>query len=91
MFSGFYADIADVPVELYKGDALEAAVNSTYKKIKVIDDLRQMTIDESKSKEELRTKIKEEDIDKEGAVLPVWFMSYRKKDRVAYATINGQT
>ncbi len=25
------------------------------------------------------------------AMLPVWFLSYRNKDRVAYATVNGQT
>ena len=25
------------------------------------------------------------------AMFPVWFMSYRNKDRVAYATVNGQT
>ena len=24
-------------------------------------------------------------------MLPVWFLSYRNKDRVAYATVNGQT
>ena len=24
-------------------------------------------------------------------MFPVWFMSYRKNDRVAYVTINGQT
>ena len=24
-------------------------------------------------------------------MFPVWFLSYRKKDRVAYATVNGQT
>lgn len=24
-------------------------------------------------------------------MFPVWFLSYRNKDRVAYATVNGQT
>ncbi|MBQ5623675.1 MAG: hypothetical protein IIU91_06815, partial [Alistipes sp.] len=27
----------------------------------------------------------------ETAMFPVWFLSYRNKDRVAYATVNGQT
>lgn len=27
----------------------------------------------------------------QSAMFPVWFLSYRRKDRVAYATVNGQT
>ena len=27
----------------------------------------------------------------DSAMFPVWFMSYRKDDRVAYVTVNGQT
>ena len=37
--------------------------------------------------EQLHTKT--ETID--STMFPVWFLSYRKKDRVAYATVNGQT
>lgn len=35
----------------------------------------------------LGTKVVSED----RALFPVWFLSYRNKDRVAYAIINGQT
>lgn len=31
------------------------------------------------------------DIEKDLVMLPVWFLAYRKKDRVAYAAVNGQT
>lgn len=91
--SGFYADTSDVDYWVYEED--------------VIDRVRDLSIDMIQTelsydgyaadKQQFRKKetiqnnsgIQVEKI--ENVMLPVWFMSYRNKDRVAYAVINGQT
>lgn len=84
--SGFYADLPDVKAAVYEEDAKRVATNRTQKRISetVIPDLTQDTEELMKA---LHTEVKSADT----ALLPVWFMSYRNRDRVAYATVNGQT
>lgn len=89
--SGFYADTADVGSEVYLNDAIERAEESTFQKMKAEKEFKSYKIAdraENKSSESgFRTRLRKAD----NTMYPVWFLSYRNKDRVAYATVNGQT
>lgn len=87
--SGFYADTADVASDVYRMEARDIAVDETYKHIKKTARLGSVSLDNYQGNMERRlgTKVVSED----RSLFPVWFLSYRNKDRVAYATVNGQT
>ena len=84
--SGFYADTADVDATIYEPDAQSAAVSETNEQLQHMSVFAPYTMD-TLTPAQLNTKT--EAVDR--AMLPVWFMSYRKNNRVAYATVNGQT
>ena len=88
--SGFYADMEDVPSEVYEEDAEEKTNEETIKRLKESSEFKRL------NKPSLRIDTKSNKISTqiEGAdnvMYPVWFMSYKKGNRVAYSTINGQT
>lgn len=83
--SGFYADTADVEPSVYERDAEVTAYHNSIQK--VYNQFSGVETKGSLSASDLHTKTK--GIDR--AMFPVWFMSYRNGDRVAYATVNGQT
>lgn len=89
--SGFYADTADVAPAIYEHKAKEIASSETLKYVKssAVISHKHFTFDESDTSvmRKLNPQCKRVD----GAMFPVWFLSYRNKDRVAYATVNGQT
>lgn len=89
--SGFYADTADVEKELYRSDALDIATTKTYEKLKKQPAFKGITLKEDSSNMGKAYAINSSCSSIESAMLPVWFLSYRKGDRVAYATVNGQT
>lgn len=82
--AGFYADRASAPAKTYD----DSAVSMTRKIIREsIDRQSEPTLrgDSWEEKVEIRN---------EGATVslfPVWFLTWRKADRVAYAVMNGQT
>ncbi|MBQ6843445.1 MAG: zinc ribbon domain-containing protein [Agathobacter sp.] len=83
--SGFYADTADVDASLYQTQAEALAYNNSIRS--VYNQFSGISIQAPDSTMDLNTKTKT--IDR--AMFPVWFMSYRNGDRIAYTTINGQT
>lgn len=87
--SGFYADIADVHEAIYQQTAMDFTKN------RMITYLRENKVMKKyhafKDIEKLKRYISVKNGREEAAMFPVWFMSYRKGDRVAYATVNGQT
>ncbi len=87
--SGFYADLADVPVNTYEDAAIDLAQEGTYNYIKKSSPMSKESFDESKAA--VKGRIKTEINAERSAMFPVWFMTYRNRDRVAYATVNGQT
>lgn len=84
--SGFYADTADVDAKVYQPSAEATATQETLKRIRNKKPFTSYETDAIQPKQ-LHTKTESAD----SAMLPVWFMSYRKNNRVAYVTINGQT
>lgn len=86
--SGFYADTADVPPEMYMQDAMEKAEENTFRKICKEDVFKACKIKRPQSRRQgLGTSLRKAD----NTMYPVWFLTYRNKDRVAYMTVNGQT
>lgn len=86
--SGFYADVSNVDAETYLPEAEEIALREASTTIRKHPDYRGYELSGSDiSANKLHTRVKEID----STMFPVWFMSYRNGDRVAYATVNGQT
>lgn len=89
--SGFYADTADVAPSVYQKEAEITAYDQTVEQLQRIPQYSGYQIDNidraGHATAPLYTKTEQVD----SAMFPVWFMSYRNKDRVAYVTVNGQT
>lgn len=85
--SGFYADTADVDPEVYSDNAMELANKHSVGFIQKHSKFRKYNVEEKDIRSDLRGEVEKTS----RAMFPVWFMSYRNKDRVAYATVNGQT
>ena len=83
--SGFYADTADVDAKNYQSEAEAIAYNNSIGT--VYSQFPGISIQAPNSSMDLNTQTKA--IDR--TMFPVWFMSYRNGNRVAYTTINGQT
>ena len=88
---GFYADTADVKKETYfdeaKVIATDYALGSVQTKLAKVDITASLPTDEAGKEALVGTSC----TDADGALLPVWFLTWRQKDRVAYAVVNGET
>ena len=86
--SGFYADTSDVNSGLYRDDARDIVLEDASKKVRkkhIFFTYKKPT--DSAMRRALSYNTTSQDL----ALFPVWFLSYQKEDRVAYAVINGQT
>ncbi len=90
--SGFYADIADEPLNKYKGDALHECELRTAEQLLRRENVKTMAnANAVKLKSAAEVTVPGEVTAIDQVLYPVWFMSYREKDRITYATVNGQT
>lgn len=89
ILSGFYADTQDVESRTYVYDAKDLAFNTSFDKVAKDPVFKGLEIEKDKiiRDRNFNTECKSAEI----SLFPVWFMSYRNKDRVAYAVVNGQT
>lgn len=87
--SGFYAEAPNVTEHMYKNDAIEMLEKNSIENIKKHFS-NAYSIDENRRNGFRQWPSGEIDSVKT-TMMPVWFLSYRNKDRVAYATVNGQT
>lgn len=87
--SGFYADVSDVESAVYEEAAKDVATDRTAKFVRKHPDMKRYHIEDKE--ETLKSKFNTVTENVDTAMFPVWFLSYRNKDRVAYATVNGQT
>lgn len=87
--SGFYADTSDVDSEVYQEDAVREADNATFEN--VCSQFKEFSPDNSENRKKMQEDYGANCEKVDSIMFPVWFMVYRKKDRVAYATVNGQT
>lgn len=84
---GFYADTADVPANTYKGDALSLIAEDVVDRAKSQIFPGRGAVTPGDPERVLRYSSSKPAC----AMFPVWFLTYRHKDRVAYAVMNGQT
>ena len=84
---GFYADTADVPANTYKGDAISLIAEDVVDRAKSQIFPGRGAVTPADPERVLRYSSSKPAC----AMFPVWFLTYRHKDRVAYAVMNGQT
>jgi len=86
---GFYGEKQDVSSEVYEQEAIELANQNLFKQIEDTFPNESLEYPENymRRSEAFGTYIKK----KRGTFLPVWFLTWRHKDNVAYAVVNGQT
>lgn len=89
--SGFYADIPDVDSETYFMEASAAANNNTFAQICQNPVFKKHNINPNVSSHNLGAIMHTQCENMDSAMFPVWFLSYRNQNRVAYAAVNGQT
>ena len=89
--AGFYADTADVDRAVYRQDAIDRGGEYAMKSIKAGLEESNITLSSPDSKSGVEQLLGTKCDYPEGAFLPVWFLTWRKKDRVAYAIVNGET
>lgn len=89
--SGFYADIPDVASEVYADDAAAVARSGEVEAVKKVPMFKKMSVDKNNKRDVLVKNFTPELKGCYNSYFPVWFLSYRYRDRVSYAVVNGQT
>lgn len=87
---GFYAEAGDAQTEEYNLIAREELIKRGFEVIADDPSVKGLPKrDRVFLKENYRLPLKIRSADK--VLYPVWFMSYRRKDKITYAAVNGQT
>ena len=89
--AGGYANVADVDSEVYQEEAERFAAKEVVGKILEIHEFDGYDYDLDPNDDDLAGKLPVKGRTSSAAMLPVWFLSFRNGDRVAYAAVNGQT
>lgn len=89
--SGFYADTFDVNKKAYDDSALVTPYEMTKKALYKKEPFREKYVSRNGNDPIVRAFYKSSDVKGYKAMFPVWFMSYRSKDRLYYSVVNGQT
>jgi hypothetical protein len=84
--SGFYADTDDVAAVVYQEDAQAIVKQELCNRMESDSQCRKYELKDSFVKA-MTPRMTQKDL----AMFPVWFLTYRNKDRVSYAVVNGQT
>lgn len=84
--SGFYADASTVPAETYYRDAEQTASDDIVAEVaKRVMTQNRIEVQKNSSHVEAHTR------GCHGTMFPLWFLTWRKKDRVVYAVVNGES
>ena len=84
--SGFYADASTVPPETYYREAEQQASKDMVDEVaRQVSAREGISVDKNKSRIDAHTRAHH------SALLPMWFLTWRKNDRVAYAVVNGDS
>ena len=86
--SGFYADIPDVDASVYQKEAENEANRETVRRVRESGLFKRIKIEESGNYSAI---LKTRPAGHHSAMFPVWFVTWRNKDRVAYAAVNGSS
>jgi len=91
MLCGFYADTADVSAQLYEGDVKSMVGEDVLGRIHKDQTAHHYYYSGTEGDFQTKVEPQFEIPSVKRALFPVWFLTYRKKDRVAYAVVNGVT
>lgn len=84
--AGFYADAATVEGDLYLDDARKQAVSD------VVDEVAaKVKADSGIEVNKVSAKVEATNRGRHRVLYPMWFLTWRRGDRVAYAVVNGQS
>lgn len=83
--AGFYSDKATVSADIYREQMEKAVLKNIRQEMEKAT--KQVFTSDKEIKDAVHWKRKKE----EALLFPVWFLTWRKRDRVAYAVMNGQT
>lgn len=84
--SGFYADASTVPADLYYRDAEDTASRDIVDEVSVrVKQQSGIQVEKEKSSIEAHTR------GHHSTMFPLWFLTWRKDERVAYAVVNGDS
>lgn len=83
--AGFYADKASTPVTNYDESI------KTYTSKKVQKDLEELTEGVVTEEKLISEKVTYESENPRTSLFPIWFLTWRKRNRVAYSMMNGET
>ena len=84
--AGFYADTATVEGDLYQGDARDQAVKD------VVEEVADAVMEQDGIQlNRSAAHVEAETVGRHRVLYPLWFLTWRKDDRVAYAVVNGQS
>ena len=92
---GFYADAPDVDSSVYEDDILDTISEDSLSRLSGVGVYRDAGV-KMPSIDDFKGKLRGSSLNVREekpvcAYLPVWFLTYRKNDRVAYAVMNGST
>jgi len=88
--SGFYADLPDLGDDVYEENAIAIGKDNLFRSTRLRRNYPDMKFDEGQ-KERFRESLDTYCSATYTVFFPVWFLSYRRADDVAYAVVNGQT
>ena len=84
--SGFYADASTVPAETYYEDAEKTASSDIVEEVsRLVNKQDGITVETRSSRVDALTR------GHHSTMFPLWFLTWRKGDRVAYAVVNGES
>ena len=84
--SGFYADASTVPAETYYADAEVTASSDIVEEVgRLVKKQNGIKVETESSRVDARTR------GHHSTMFPLWFLTWRKGDRVAYAVVNGES
>ena len=87
--AGFYADKVTARPEVYRSLAEEQAADKVFENIN--KQAGKVTVSVPSSKEKRIETIGAKATGEKVSLFPVWFLTWRRKDRVAYSVMNGQS
>ena len=87
--AGMYADAPNVDAQTYRDEVIEKATDVAVNDLK--DDLKGITPVLPHRKKKLQEFLGAEYDGEDTIYLPVWFLTWKKGNRVAYAVVNGQS
>ncbi len=89
--SGFYADTSDVDKFVYMSDAEKFVIQDACERLLREPVCGKCGVGRPGDEYIIENALRPDKKTARLAMLPVWFLSYRNKDRVSYAVVNGQT